>query len=413
MLLDRILRRLVRRGRLVLIDADGKRYEYGADRIEDPAQSEPLTMILKDRKVAWRIALDPDPGLGEAYMDGRVEFTGGRICDFMELIGRNTSGSAEGVVPMGFTRALGFVMRTVHQLNPVTRSRQNVAHHYDLFLDADHQYSCAYFDAPDMSLEEAQARKKQHIAAKLLLKPGQRVLDIGCGWGGMALSLARQAPGVEVLGVTLSQEQLTVARRRAQEAGLADRVRFELIDYRHVEGQFDRIVSIGMFEHVGVPHYQEFFRKVRSLLTEDGVALLHAIGRNEPPGITSPFIRKYIFPGGYIPALSEVVPRIERVGLWMTDIELLRLHYAETLCHWRMRFLANWDEAARIYDERFCRMWEFYLAGSEMSFRYDSMMVFQIQLSKRLETVPLSRDYLYIPTPDHHGKRQNRFGKTG
>ncbi|MDF1750861.1 MAG: cyclopropane-fatty-acyl-phospholipid synthase [Alphaproteobacteria bacterium] len=403
-MLDLVLKRLIRRGHLVLVDGSGKRKEYGDPREagDQVSRAEPLTLHIHDKSVAWKIALNPDPGFAEAYMDGRLSFTGGRIWDFLELVGRNVSGTSGTVMPASISRALGFLMRTIHQINPATLSRRNVAHHYDLsgalydlFLDQDRQYSCAYFPQPDVTLEAAQAAKKHHIANKLLLKSGMQVLDIGCGWGGMALSIAKQVEGVHVLGITLSTEQLAVAQKRAEEEGLSDRVKFQLIDYRDVKGQFDRIVSVGMFEHVGVPQYQVFFDKVQSLLTDDGVALIHSIGRNDRPGITSPFIRKYIFPGGYIPALSEVTPRIEKTHLWMTDIEILRLHYAETIKHWRHRFLQNWDKAEAIYDARFCRMWEFYLAASEMSFRYDTLMVFQIQLSKQLETVPLTRDYMY------------------
>ena len=399
MIIEKVLRRLITKGRLVVIDAAGKRHEFGE---KNSGDGDTLTMTFKDRQVARQLAFDPDPKLGEAYMDGRIEFTNGRIWDFLELVGRNLTDGDRKRLPVGVSRLLGFLLRFYHQLNPAHRSRRNVAHHYDLsgelyelFLDSDRQYSCAYFARPEMSLDEAQTAKKRHIARKLMLEPGHRVLDIGCGWGGMALTIAEMAD-VEVLGVTLSQEQLTVARQRAERAGVADRVKFELIDYRHVEGQFDRIVSVGMFEHVGAPHYPEYFRTVENLLTRDGVALIHTIGRNEQPGITSPFIRKYIFPGGYIPALSEVAKTIERTGLLMTDIEVLRLHYAETLKEWRRRFLGNWDRAKTIYDERFCRMWEFYLAGSEMSFRYDTMVNFQIQLTRRNDILPMTRDYLYV-----------------
>ncbi|MGH7044553.1 MAG: class I SAM-dependent methyltransferase, partial [Acetobacteraceae bacterium] len=285
----------------------------------------------------------------------------------------------------------------------------NVAHHYDLdgrlyslFLDRDRQYSCAYFPRGDETLEAAQEAKKRHIAAKLCLdRPDLSVLDIGCGWGGMALTLARDF-GAKVLGVTLSVEQLNEARTRAAAAGLADRVRFELLDYRAVTGQFDRIVSVGMFEHVGVDHYRTFFATMANRLAPDGVALLHAIGRNEGPGSTNPWLAKYIFPGGYCPALSETLAASERSGLRLTDIEILRLHYAETLRHWRRRFSANRDTIASLYDERFCRMFEFYLAGSELSFRHDNMMVFQIQLAHRQEAVPLTRAYIAAaeaPTP--------------
>jgi cyclopropane-fatty-acyl-phospholipid synthase len=298
-MLDQVLKRLIRHDRLVVVDANGAKKEYGnAVKSEgQPNGIEPLTMHLHDTTVAWTISLNPDPAFAEAYMDGRLSFTGGRIWDFLELVGRNISSGSGATMPASIGRALGFVMRKVHQLNPAGLSRQNVAHHYDLsgelydlFLDKDRQYSCAYFPTSDAGLETAQTAKKRHIANKLLLKSGMRVLDIGCGWGGMALSIAKQVEGVHVLGVTLSTEQLAIARKRAEEEGLADRVKFELIDYRFVEGQFDRIVSVGMFEHVGVPNYQAFFDKVQSLLTDEGVALIHAIGRNEGPGITSPFI---------------------------------------------------------------------------------------------------------------------------
>jgi cyclopropane-fatty-acyl-phospholipid synthase len=264
---------------------------------------------------------------------------------------------------------------------------------YDLFLDIDRQYSCAFFRTDNDSLEVAQDNKKRRIAAKLFLKPGARVLDIGSGWGGMGIYLARVGAG-EVHGVTLSTEQHEVSNRRAREAGLADRVKFHLRDYREETGKYDRIVSVGMFEHVGARHYPEFFAKVRDLLTDDGVALLHSIGRSDGPGVTNPWIRKYIFPGGYSPALSEVLPSIEKAGLWVTDVEVLRLHYAKTLREWSRRFQASRDKVKAIYDERFCRMWEFYLAGAEIAFRREGHMNFQIQIAKKVDTLPLTRDYM-------------------
>jgi cyclopropane-fatty-acyl-phospholipid synthase len=286
------------------------------------------------------------------------------------------------------------------QFNPRERSRRNVAHHYDLdgrlyslFLDADRQYSCAYFETPDQSLDDAQLAKKRHLAAKLCLTPNLRVLDIGCGWGGLGLYLAEFA-GADVTGVTLSQEQHAVANERAAEKGLAKQARFNLQDYRDIASPFDRIVSVGMFEHVGVNHYDRFFRKSAQLLDRDGVMVLHSIGRSDGPSRTSPWIAKYIFPGGYIPSLSEVMPAIERAGLLVTDIEILRLHYADTLKAWRERFLAHLEEVERIYDKRFVRMWEFYLAAAEMSFREQNLMVFQIQLTKRQGIVPVTRDYI-------------------
>jgi cyclopropane-fatty-acyl-phospholipid synthase len=291
-------------------------------------------------------------------------------------------------------------MRRLRQHNPIGRARSNVAHHYDLkdtlyelFLDKDRQYSCAYFQTGNDTLEAAQANKKRHLAAKLLLKPGHRVLDIGSGWGGLGLYLA-QIERVDVTGVTLSVEQHKVSNERAKDMGLAERVRFNLRDYRSDTGCYDRIVSVGMFEHVGAGHYDEFFGKLKTLLKDDGVAVLHSIGRMEPPDSTNPWLRKYIFPGGYSPALSEVLAAIERAGLWVTDIEILRLHYAETLKEWSRRFQTNREGIKSLYDERFCRMWEFYLTACEMSFRYFDQMVFQIQLARRQDAVPLVRDYV-------------------
>jgi cyclopropane-fatty-acyl-phospholipid synthase len=289
--------------------------------------------------------------------------------------------------------------RRMFQFNPVIRARRNARHHYDidlniydLFLDSDKQYSCAYF-TPGADLETAQLAKKRHIAAKLALSPGQRVLDIGSGWGGLGLYLARVA-SADVTGITLSEEQLRYARARAERESQAARAKFELEDYRRVRGRFDRIVSVGMFEHVGVNHFKAYFRKIRDLLADDGVALVHSIGRTDGPGYTNPFIAKYIFPGGYYPALSEVLPVIERLGLIVSDIEVLRLHYADTLKAWRERFLANRARAAEFKGEEFCRMWEFYLAGSEAAFRWQQLMVFQLQLIKRIDALPVTRDYM-------------------
>jgi cyclopropane-fatty-acyl-phospholipid synthase len=393
MLLARLLDRIVKSGSLAVIFPDGERRRFG------DGTGKPLTMRINDQGLERRLFLNPHLALGEGYMDEAFVMVEGDVYDLLDLLSRNLG--IVDTLPFDRLRLFaGRFLRRLQQFNPLERAQRNVAHHYDLsgalydlFLDADRQYSCAYFPDPDATLDEAQAAKKRHIAAKLLLQPGQRVLDIGSGWGGLGLYLARAAD-VDVTGVTLSTEQHRLSERRAVEAGLAERVRFRLCDYRKVEGRFDRIVSVGMFEHVGVPHFPEFFNKVRDLLTDDGVALLHAIGRVDGPGVTSPWVRKYIFPGGYTPALSEVLPPIERSGLWVTDIEILRLHYAETLRHWRQRFLANRQAAARLYDERFCRMWEFYLAGSEVTFRHRGLMVFQIQLARRQEAVPLTRDYV-------------------
>lgn len=390
---ERFLKLFIRTGNLTLIDWQGRQHQFGDG--EGPA----MTVRIHGKATSRALFLNPRLKLGEAYMDGTLTIEQGSLYDFIDLCGVNQN---LGLPPsLVIFDKLDFVWRRLAQLNSRLKSRRNVAHHYDLdrrlydlFLDTDRQYSCAYFASRDMTLEEAQEAKKLHIAHKLLLKPGQRVLDIGCGWGGLALTLAREA-NIEVLGITLSAEQLAVARQRADDAGLADRVKFELIDYRDVEGTFERIVSVGMFEHVGLPNYEHFFQQIRKLLKPDGIALLHSIGRNDTPGTTNPWFRKYIFPGGYSPALSEVTPAVEASGLFMTDIEILRLHYAFTIEEWRRRFEAARIEVARLYDDRFCRMWEFYLCGSEMSFRRQGHMVFQMQLARANETVPLTRDYMY------------------
>jgi cyclopropane-fatty-acyl-phospholipid synthase len=391
--LEILLRRIVEHGDLSLITHSGRAHTFG------DGNGPPVVARLADRKLERQLALDPHLHVGEAYMDGRLVMEQGSIYDLLSLVLEN----ALAHPPPRWAQSLDvarFLTRRLAQFNPAARSRRNVAHHYDidgsiydLFLDADRQYSCAYFADRSTPLEQAQQAKKRHLAAKLALGRGQRVLDIGSGWGGLGLYLARTT-GCLVDGVTLSVEQLKIAEDRARRAGLSNAVNFRLQDYRELIGPYDRIVSVGMFEHVGVNHYGTYFRKVRELLAEDGVAVIHFIGRSEPPAITNPFIAKYIFPGGYIPALSEVMTAIERSGLITTDVEILRLHYAETLRAWRERFIANWDTAARIRDERFCRMWEFYLAGSECAFRYQNLVVFQIQLTRRIDALPLVRDYI-------------------
>jgi cyclopropane-fatty-acyl-phospholipid synthase len=394
MLLAALLRHMVRRGTFRVIDAEGRVQEFSG------APGPTVTMRLHDRAIARELFFNGRLKLGEAFMDGRLTVEDGSIYDLLDFLTYNMSLAPPHQI-MRIGDRIGRILRNFQQYNPLTRARENVAHHYDLsdtlyslFLDNDRQYSCAYFASPKDTLEDAQSNKKRHLASKLLLLPGQRVLDIGCGWGGLAIYLAQQCD-VEVTGITLSVEQLRVAERRAAEAGLSDRVHFELTDYRQLTGQYDRIVSVGMFEHVGVVHYPSFFERVREILADEGVALIHSIGRADGPGYTNPWIRKYIFPGGYSPAISEVVPVVERTGLWITDIEVLRLHYAETLRIWRARFLANRDRVRALYDERFCRMWEFYLAGCEVAFRHQGHINFQMQIAKRVDTVPLTRDYMF------------------
>ncbi|MGF7161092.1 cyclopropane-fatty-acyl-phospholipid synthase [Rhodoligotrophos appendicifer] len=397
-LLDKFLRRLVQTGPLVIIEAKGTRHEYG---VPDPKRR-PVVVRFLDASAPNAIARNPRLGLGEAYMEGRFVIEEGDIRALLDLARANRPWERGGG-----TRAKGLVRRGAAQLvggldrlNWQRRSRRNVAHHYDLsdrlydlFLDSDRQYSCAYFNDPANGLEQAQADKKAHIAAKLYLSPGQRVLDIGCGWGGTALYLNRVAD-VDVLGITLSEEQLKVARTRAAEAGVAERVKFELIDYRQVEGRFDRIVSIGMFEHVGPRHYRTFFRKCRSLLTPEGVMLLHTIGRLGKPGVTDPWTAKYIFPGGYNPALSEIVEASQSVKLIAADVETLRLHYAHTLDLWYDRAVAARTEIETLYDARFYRMWLFYLAGASSAFRYGGLCNYQIQYIRDRSVLPITRDYL-------------------
>ena len=395
MLLARLLGRTIATGRLTLIDSSGRTHHFGAD-----DGRAPVVMRVRDRLTELRLLLDPYAYAGEAYMNGGLTIEQGSLADWLALCYENFERHAAG---SRFVRArnwLGRALRPITQHNPIGLARRHVAHHYDLsdalfdlFLDKDRQYSCAYFASANFNLDQAQDAKKRHIAAKLLLEPGMKVLDIGSGWGGLALYLAKAA-NVDVTGVTLSSEQQKVAQQRAREAGLAERVRFHLRDYRDEPGRYDRVVSVGMFEHVGAKHFGEFFRKLRGLLDDNGVALLHSIGRFDGPGATNRWMRKFIFPGGYTPALSEVMAAVERSGLVTTDIEILRLHYAETLKAWRRRFDVNRDAVKAMYDERFCRMWEFYLAGSEVAFRHGGQMVFQMQLARRQEAVPLVRDYV-------------------
>jgi cyclopropane-fatty-acyl-phospholipid synthase len=394
--MDRLLRyfltKFIRRGTMTFTTAGGSAFTCG-DGTGDPVSVRFLTTDAERR-----VLLNPELALGEVYMEGVFVVEKGSIADALAILMDQPE-----ILPRWAKLQwwLRYLVRHVSQFNPPSRSKDNVARHYDLdgrlyslFLDADKQYSCAYFESPDATLDDAQLAKKRHLAAKLLINRGDRILDIGCGWGGLSLYLA-EVTGAYVTGVTLSNEQFQVSNARAAEKNLSGSAKFLLEDYRDVSGQFDRIVSVGMFEHVGVDFYETYFRRCAELLTEDGVMMLHSIGRSEGPDATNPWIAKYIFPGGYIPALSEVMPAIERAGLLVCDVEILRLHYAETLKAWRERFMARREEAVQLYDERFARMWEFYLACSEMSFRKQNMMNFQVQLTKRQGVVPMTRDYIF------------------
>jgi cyclopropane-fatty-acyl-phospholipid synthase len=393
--MDRLLRMglndMIRAGNLRITTARGSTFTCG------DGSGRPAAVRFTSLAAERGILVDPELKFGEAYVDGGIVVEQGSIADVLAIVLGQSRNGPGWVQLRGLLRYLN---RRLRQFNPRPRARRNAGHHYDLdgqlyalFLDADRQYSCAYFETIDQPLDDAQLAKKRHLAAKLLLSNNRTVLDIGCGWGGLAFYLAELC-GARVTGITLSQQQHAFARMRAAERGLSGQVEFRLQDYRDVRDKFDRIVSVGMFEHVGIGHYHEFFRKCRALLDENGVMLLHSIGRSEGPNVTNPWIAKYIFPGGYIPALSEVLPAVERAGLLVTDIEILRLHYAETLKAWRERFLAHREQVERLYDERFVRMWEFYLAAAEMAFRERAMMVFQMQLARGQRIVPLTRDYI-------------------
>ena len=403
MIFETVLKKLVKTGDLSVTDWKGRVLRFG------DGGTPHVHIKFASAAAARKIALDPDLYLGEAFTSGDFSILEGSLYDFMVLALQNTGASGNTSANMNGTTfshrviyKFRMAMRSFDQRNSEAKAKDNVHKHYDLsgklydlFLDADRQYSCAYFENENSTLEEAQLAKKRHIAAKLNIKPGMKVLDIGSGWGGMGIYLAQMC-GADVTGVTLSEEQVKVANARVKELGLEKTVRFLLEDYRHLEGPFDRIVSVGMFEHVGIGHYPEFFKKVKSLLKPDGTALLHSINRSDGPGATSAWLNKYIFPGGYVPALSEVIPIMEKNGLYITDIEILRLHYARTLREWLNRFMANRDKVKALYDERFCRMWEFYLAGSECSFRFIGMNNFQIQFGRDQHFLPTTRDYMLV-----------------
>ena len=415
-LLQSYLEQTIKSGRLTLIDANGNTHSFGSDDGDDnDGETRRVTVEITKPSLYWRLVMMPDPAAGEAFMDGNLKIHKGTIFDLFAILADQPDLKRRSRWNrINLAKLEGF------KPNRIGRAQKNVAHHYDLnrqlfelFLDEDLQYSCAYFQSHGVSLDQAQLAKKQHIAAKLALQPGMKVLDIGSGFGGMAIYLAETCD-VDVTGVTLSEEQFKLAQEKCAERGLQDRVTFKLLDYRELDQKFDRIVSVGMFEHVGAQHYSEFFNKVSDLLTDDGVALIHTIGRMHGPVETSRWITKYIFPGGHIPALSEVAPVVEKVGLIMSDHEVLRLHYALTLREWRNRFMKNRKRAQLLYDERFCRMWEFYLASSEASFRFHDLVIFQIQLSKNLNTLPLTRDYMHLEETrlaDHYPKLQHAEGK--
>ncbi|NTI88788.1 class I SAM-dependent methyltransferase [Agrobacterium rhizogenes] len=409
--LKRALSSIVSRGSLVVMTAGGRALTFG------DGTGDLVCVRFTDNRAQWAFLIDADARLGELYMDGRFLVENGSLYDFVAMMLREAQNSTHPLI----ARIIDHIrtkLRIFRHRNLPRRSKTNVAHHYDLdgrlyelFLDPDRQYSCAYFEHADQSLEDAQLAKKRHLAAKLLIEPDNSILDIGCGWGGLALHLAEQAPGGYVLGVTLSEEQHDYAAKRVPVSlsRAPAEVQFALRDYRSLTGRFDRIVSVGMFEHVGLSSYRTFFRKCAELLEDDGVMVLHTIGCSATPGFTTPWLDKYIFPGGYIPALSEIVPEIEAAGLSITDVEVLRLHYAYTLESWRERFMARWDEVAKLYDERFCRMWEYYLSTAEAAFRYEDLVVFQIQITKRNDVLPLTRNYI----ADHEARSASKVDVEG
>ena len=398
MLFIPMLRSIVREQALRIVDHKGRSHLVG------DGTAPAATVRLRSKRLEYVLALNPALALGEAYMDGLLIIEDGNLYDFLEVLARNYGKLGKNPW-LSVIERLG---RGLKQANSSARARRNVAHHYDLsdqlydiFLDRERQYSCAYFPDVDASLEVAQQNKMRHLAAKLLLRPGLKVLDIGSGWGGLALYLARTT-GADVTGITLSAEQHKVSEARTREIGLTGQVRFLLCDYREIVGSFDRIVSVGAFEHVGKRNYGEFFAKLNQLLAEDGIAVLHSIGYSDAPAPINPFIRKYIFPGADLPSLSEVFPVVEESGLFVTDLEILRLHYAFTLLHWRQRLARRRDEVVCLYDERFYRMWEFYFALCEIGFRYRTNIVFQMQMARGMDTVPITRDYMFRWENDHH-----------
>ena len=392
MIIKSVLSRVIKKGNLTWIQHDGNIHHYG------DGSGELIKIRTTKDFSEIKLLLNPSLQFGESYMNGSLIMEEGRIHDLLKLLFSNSKIDVDHWI-MDVSRAVRFILNKFNFGNYLSKSKKNVAHHYDLsdqlydlFLDKDRQYSCAYFNSPNDTLDQAQTNKKELIAKKLLLEKGQNVLDIGCGWGGMASFLSKRSE-VNVKGITLSEEQIQYANKRKQTESLHN-VEYKLQDYRKVNETYDRIVSVGMFEHVGTKHYQDFFNKVYDLLNDTGVALIHTIGRLSEPTTNDPWIEKYIFPGGYIPALSETVSKIEKSGLSMTDIQILKFHYAETLKRWRYNFYDNIDKVKEIYDEKFCRMWDFYLSSSQASFEESTLVVFQLQLSKNKKTVPDKRDYM-------------------
>ena len=395
MYLVNFLNGLVKEDGFELVDANSKSYLIGK-----PKKENPIRFKILDKKLHWKLLLNPDLYLGEAYTNGSIVIENGTLTEFLDIALKNVGRQSTNSI----TNALGKfrrVYRYITNFNLIGKSKENVAHHYDisnkfydLFLDEKRQYSCAYFKNEDDTLEVAQNNKIDHIIKKLNLKPNQKVLDIGCGWGTLALDIAKKTQ-CEVVGITLSKNQLEQAQQKAKEMNLENQVEFRLADYRQLNEKFDRVVSVGMFEHVGRKFYNKYFNKVFDILNEDGVALIHTIGSVNPPRGPQPWITKYIFPGGYTPSLSEVSLPIEKSGLIISDIEVLRMHYAHTLKNWKERFMSKKGEVLEMFDEKFFRMWEFYLVSCEMAFKWSDQVVFQFQLTKKFKATPITRDYIY------------------
>ena len=395
MYLARFLNKLFKENGFILIDANLKKYIIGS-----PNNANPIVVKLLDKKLHYKLILRPDLYFGEAYSNGTIKIENGTLTDFLDLALMNIGKNELNFFSRLFNKLSGS-FRYLTNFNFIKKSKMNVAHHYDisddlydLFLDPKKQYSCAYFKNENDSLETAQNNKIDHIIKKLNIKPNQKVLDIGCGWGSLAMDIAKNAQ-CEVTGITLSENQFNYCKKKAKEENLENQVVFKLIDYRELNEKFDRVVSVGMFEHVGRKFYRKFFKQVESLLSKDGVALIHTIGSINPPRDPHPWITKYIFPGGYIPSLSEVTTPIEKAGLIVSDIEILKMHYSHTLRHWKENCLLNKEKITEMFEEKFFRMWEFYLAGCESAFKWGDQVVYQFQLTKNYSSTPITRDYIY------------------